>query len=251
MHYEERTRISTPEGLELELDLAGVGSRLAAWLLDTIIQGVLIVLIELLLINSLDDSAAVAVVAVVGTIAAFLVVWGYHVLFEAFRDGQTPGKKTLGLRVLDREGGPVIFSEAAVRNLIRPIDEWGTMFIGALVSIARSQRNQRIGDHAAGTIVVRDARREAAEPQRELLFSETTWRLVEQARGWDTTRLTDEDLATARQYLARRHDLPADKRHELSGRLAASLRARIAGVDEELAPERLLEALVALRSTRG
>lgn len=251
MDYQERTRIATPEGLDIDLELAGIGSRLAAWLLDSIIQVIAIGLIELGLFSGIEDSVSGAFVAVVGTIAAFAVIWGYHVVFETFRDGQTPGKSRLGIRVRDSEGGPVLFREAAVRNLIRPIDEWLTAFLGALISIVRSRRNQRIGDHAAGTLVIRDPTEPVESARTDLLFSEATWRLVDQASSWDTTQLSAEEFAAARQFLARRKELPAQKRQELALQLAAALRAKVPGADPGLPPERLIEALVALRSIRS
>lgn len=248
--YERRTRIATPEGLELELSLAGVGSRAAAWLLDTLLQLLAITVIEIVLVSAVGDSLPGALVAVVGSIAAFAVIWGYHVAFETLRAGQTPGKRRLGIRVLDAEGGPVGLPQAAVRNLVRVVDEGLTLFLGALISIVRSRRNQRIGDHAAGTIVVYDAPRGSEQGPAQLLLTEATWRVVEQASSWDTTRLRSEDVVAARQFLLRRDGLAADKRTALAERLAASLRARVAGADPELPPERFIEALAALIETR-
>lgn len=251
MHYEELREISTPEGVVLELELAGVGSRAAAWIVDTIVQAIALLILGLALAGTAGDSASTGVLAVLFLIAAFVVSWGYFVLLETFNDGQSLGKQLVGLRVLDRNGGPVLFREAAVRNLIRPIDEGLTVFLGALISIARSRDNQRIGDHAAGTIVVHDPRQAPVQPQEELLFSERTWRLVNEASTWDTTRLSDEDLEAARRYISRRDALPPARRWELGARLAAALRAKIPAADQRLPPEQFLEALVALRSTRG
>ena len=102
-----------------------------------------------------DSELADAVLAVIGAIVSFVVIWGYDTLFETFNSGQTPGKKRLSIRVVSESGGGLSFRMAAIRNLLRIVDE-GTLFLGALFSIAASPRNQRLGDMAAGTLVVRE-----------------------------------------------------------------------------------------------
>src|SRR6266480_2803306 len=127
--FTRRLGIETPEHLVLELELAGLGSRMAATVCDA---GLLI-------------------------LALFLLFWGYFLLFEALNDGRTPGKRLMGIRVLMDTGHPLTFTAAAVRNLVRIVDMQPvfTYQVGLAFVLFHAQ-NKRLGDIVAGTVVVRD-----------------------------------------------------------------------------------------------
>ncbi len=152
MEYEDKIRIATPEGIELEYTLAGLGSRFGAALIDLIIR--------LILLGALYGLLAVVapntVGAIIFLIAVFFAIFGYDIAFEVWGGGRTPGKRWSGLRVVMVTGQPVGFAASAVRNLMRIIDIYATVFIAGTVSILTTKRNQRLGDLAGHTIVLRE-----------------------------------------------------------------------------------------------
>jgi len=249
MQYEDTIRIATPEGIELELALPGIGSRLAARLIDLLIIGVLVLVGLIVYGSAVDDSSfAGAAAAVVGVLLGFLMMWAYDVLLETFDSGRTPGKRALGIRVVGDRGEPESFSAAAVRNLLRPIDEALTLWIAALISITRSPRNQRLGDIAAGAIVVKD-RAEAAGVEAAAV-SLGSIDMLGGAAAWDATAITDDDLSAARRFLERRSALGAGPRARLASELAGRLRPKVHGADPTIDAERFIELLVAVKAGR-
>jgi uncharacterized RDD family membrane protein YckC len=155
MEYEDRITIWAPEGLALDYTLAGLGSRFLADLVDVGIRVIVLGAVLAILEAAGAPSTVVLIVFVVG---AFLALFAYDIAFEVWAAGRTPGKRWNGLRVLMANGQPVTFSASAVRNLMRVIDIWATAMVAGSVSIIVTPRNQRLGDLAGGTIVVRERR---------------------------------------------------------------------------------------------
>jgi hypothetical protein len=194
-----------------------------------------------------DSSLAGAVVAAIGVFIGFAIIWLYDVLFETFNGGQTPGKRALGLRVVGEHGEPEGLTTAAVRNILRIIDEYMTLWLGALISMVRSERTQRIGDHAAGTLVVKDRPETAPRPEE---LSEAAREHLQAAAIWDTTAVTDEELSVARYFLERRGQVARHARAHLASELAAALRPKVRGPELD-ADEEFIELLSAVKATRG
>ncbi|HEU5259800.1 MAG TPA: stage II sporulation protein M [Gemmatimonadales bacterium] len=153
--------IETPEHVAVHLELAGVGSRAAAALLDTLLVTLALLVLRVLAgalglgeIGSALEGWALAVLILL----SFLTFFGYFALYEALNGGRTPGKQALGLRVVMETGHPVTPTAAVVRNLVRLLDCYFPLlpFLPGLVMVFLHRRNQRLGDLAAGTIVVRD-----------------------------------------------------------------------------------------------
>ncbi len=117
--------IDTPENVVFGYEVAGIGSRFLATLLDSILILVLMIVAYItaaLLLSALGpDNIGPATLAIFGLIA-FAILWGYYILFEIVWNGQSPGKRWQGLRVLRLDGTPVSASEATIRNLIRIVD---------------------------------------------------------------------------------------------------------------------------------
>jgi uncharacterized RDD family membrane protein YckC len=240
VEYEDTIPISTPEGIELEYTLAGFGSRFTAQLVDLILR-----LVPLgVLIAALAAAGGGAVGAIVVIVAYFAAVFVYDVIFEVWGGGRTPGKRWSGLRVVMAGGQPVGLGPSAVRNLLRLIDEWLTLGIVGFISIQATKRNQRLGDLAAGTIVIRERRGSKAKAKTEASLAPAA-ALAERFHGVDVTAVTASDLAAARDFLLRRDRLKGDSRARVAQALADRLAAKIGGLPPGgLAPEQLLEVIV-------
>ena len=140
--------ISTPEGVELRLPVAGLAARSLAWLIDAAVKFFAILAISLLLQLLGDLGGGLLLVLL------FLLLWFYNVLFEVFGHGATPGKKALGLRVMNANGTPVGWQGSLIRNLIRFVDALPGCYAFGCIAVLLSRQFQRFGDLAAGTIVV-------------------------------------------------------------------------------------------------
>jgi uncharacterized membrane protein SpoIIM required for sporulation/uncharacterized RDD family membrane protein YckC len=154
--------VETPEQVVVSYTLAGIGTRGAAALIDLLLMLVLTVTLWyavssmnglLPAIKRVGRGGWATAVMILGQ---FLILWGYFVTFEAVWDGQTPGKRLLGLRVVRNGGGGVDVGASAARNLIRFIDFLPFGYFVGMITIIANQRNQRLGDLVAGTIVVRE-----------------------------------------------------------------------------------------------
>ena len=243
MEYEERTRIATPEGVELELVLAGLASRFIAEMFDGLILGA--VLVATLVIAALAGGGAGAFILVVALGGFLLFTVVYHVAFEVLAKGRTPGKRWAGLRVVLDGGGPVDLRASLVRNLIRLIEGIALFYVPAIISVMATRRNQRLGDLAAGTLVIREPGRVVAAPGPAASWISAT------AASWDVSAITTDDLTAIRSFLARREQFtPASRRglaHELAGRLGP----KVAGPRPGTPPETLLEGIAAAKSARS
>ena len=156
MQYEERTRIATPEGVELELVLAGLASRFIAELFDGAL--ILLMLAATIALAVLVGGAGGFVLVSIALGGVLLISVAYNVAFEVLAAGRTPGKRWTGLRVVMEGGEPIGFRASAIRNLIRLIEGLPLWYVPAIVSILVTKRNQRLGDLAANTLVVREPR---------------------------------------------------------------------------------------------
>jgi uncharacterized RDD family membrane protein YckC len=245
MEFEDRLTIPTPEGVDLELTLAGVGSRFVSALVDYSIQLLIIVALALVLGLGFGVDPSSGFAAAVWIVLAFLLFIGYDIAFEVLASGRTPGKRMNGLRVVRESGAPVTFASSAVRNVLRIVDILPGSYIVGIVSILVSSRNQRLGDHAAGTLVVRDRK---ALPPEPILRS---YRRPSEAPAWDTSAIGPDELAAVRHFLARRETLTWDARTHLAAELAARLRPKVGGAVVSESPEIFLERLAAAKAGRG
>jgi uncharacterized RDD family membrane protein YckC len=232
--------IATPEGIELELVLAGAGSRFIAAILDFALQVVLIVLAAIVTADLIGGGIGEALLA----IAVFATLYVYDVAFEVLAGGRTPGKWMTHLRVVRDQGNPVDLPASAIRNLLRVIDLLPGAYLVGLMSVLLTKRNQRLGDLAAGTLVIRDSRTRR-KPSASPVGSETL-----DSSGWDVSAVSTEELVAIRRFLDRRESLDKRARVELAHRLEHGLRAKVAGAPEAIASEVFLEALAAAKSRR-
>lgn len=238
--------VRTPESIAFSYELAGLGSRFLALMVDQAIQIAVLIagLIGLVAWAAraapkssmsaadvkLGESIALAIVVVI----AFVVLFGYFIVFEAVWNGQTPGKKLLGIRVVRDGGYPIDFGASLIRNLIRVGEQLVGYYAIAAISALISPENKRLGDMAAGTIVVRDARlaqpTQLKEPEAEPAYAPTAY-------------LSGEERVLVKRFLERRDSLSEERRRELAWDLASRFRKRVPPELARLPDESLLERL--------
>jgi uncharacterized RDD family membrane protein YckC len=247
--YDDRVTIATPEGVDLDLRLAGLGSRFVATTVDLLIQSALLLAAALALVGVeafSEDSVVSGTGAAVFSVVFFLVIAGYDILFEVLASGRTPGKRWTGLRVVRTGGQPVGFLTSAIRNLLRLVDFLPFSYLLGIVSILATRRNQRLGDLAAGTLVVRerlgDVRRASSIAPPDTLDA---------GLAWDVSAITADELAALRSFLERRGGLTAEARALLADRLAERLREKVPGAGPTEGNEAFLERLAAVKAARG
>ena len=224
----------TPEAVHLRTDVAGIGSRSIALIVDTLIQVVILLPVLFVL---LADGIGGTGEAIAISILLFIVLWLYYPAFELLRRGQTPGKRWQGIRVVRTSGQPAGLASVAVRNLVRIVEVMMLPFL-ALIAIVVTPRSQRLGDLAAGTMVVRE--RKLPAPSVLTLRAPGAG-----SAALDTSRLSAHDYTVLRTFLSRRSSLDPKAREQLAARLAERVRVQL----EErpgggsLSNEQLIEAV--------
>lgn len=237
MELDDRVTIATPEGIELQLQLAGLGSRFIAGVTDLIIQIALLVVLALITGAFSGGEALNATVYVIG---AFVILFFYPIVCEMLARGRTPGKRLTHLRVVRDTGAPDDLPASAIRNVMRIIDGPLLLYLPTVISILATAHNQRPGDLAAGTLVIREAPAQA--PSRRLTGD------GELPANWDVSAITLQELAAIREFLDRRDALDRTARSDLAGRLATGLGAKVAGAERRGDPEAFLQTLAELKS---
>jgi uncharacterized RDD family membrane protein YckC len=210
--------VATPERVSFSYETANLGSRFVAQLIDlAALLGMLLGLTGIAVAIGVwtNDETVPTLLVLIG---GFAIFWGYFIVSEAVWSGQTLGKRVLRLRAVDVRGGPIGVGQALIRNLVRIVDFLPAYYLTGAIAIFVSQRNQRLGDLAAGTVVVRE--REAvsladleARARAEVPASPPTWgrRLDPQLRRFITA------------YAGRRHQLPLWHRVRLAEQVEPAL----------------------------
>jgi uncharacterized RDD family membrane protein YckC len=211
---EETLDIQTPENVAFGYQVAGLGSRFIATLLDTLVVGALqaiIVLVAGLIVaasGSFREQLTAWIFAIFGVILS-IFYWGYYVFFEMLWNGQTPGKRWVGLRVIRGDGTPITLSESFIRNLARLIDFLPAAYGVGVITMFIDKQSRRLGDLAAGTLVVQDH----APISIQSLSIQRTVNLGRQGltrvslEGFPVERLTNNDLSLIEDFLLRRDQM--------------------------------------------
>ena len=250
MRYEDRVTIATPEGVDVDLTLAGIGSRFIASLIDTSIKLFVSIGFYIFLLggtNLIGGGEVNAIGAAAFFIVSFFIWFGYDVLFETLASGRTPGKRWTGLRVVRIGGRPVGFVSSAIRNMVRIVDFLPSLYLVGMVAVVSTRMNQRLGDLAAGTVVVREKPVPKAAPGPATPAPPPEDELT---GTWDLSAITQEDLAMIRRFLERRHELTPHARSSLAHDLASRFHPRVVGAPV-LPPETFLEQLSAAKAKRA
>ena len=220
-----RPVVVTPDAVGLDLEVATVGSRAVAYLLDLVLLVVGFLLLGIAEATFgfggfVPEWLAIAVVLVL----VFAWQFGYPVGFETLWRGRTLGKAAMGLRVLTVEGAPVGIRHATIRAAVGLFELTATLGAGAVITSFASSRGQRLGDLAAGTMVVRE-RHAAGDPRAEVFHPPHG--LESYVRQIDVSGLGPGDYAAVRDTLRRAPQLPADTRTHVTLQLAQTLFLRV------------------------
>ena len=245
MSYEDKIRISTPEGIDLELVLAGLGSRMGAGLVDGAIRWIVLLVLGIAIGFLTADLGPWLFLGIYGPVF-LLIETGYDIAFETLNDGRSIGKRSFGIRVVRDGGEPVDFRASAVRNLIRLVDGILTLYMGGVLAILLSRKNQRLGDAAASTLVIRD--RILEHEQARALYEH---RPPERSGTWDVSLVNADELGTLRRFLERRGSLGMEARTRIARELATRIRPKISGAPTHMHPEALIEEIVRTKTSRG
>lgn len=239
--------MATPEGVTLDVTLAGVGSRFAAGVIDQLLRTAILVslvFLQSLAGDGLSTSSGVLVAALL--VVVFLVQFAYDVLFETLASGRTPGKRWTGLRVVKVGGTPVGFVASALRNLLRIVDALPGFYLVGILAVLFTRNNQRLGDLAAGTIVIRERSQVTTLPQPSSRLAPGP--AAGDTALYDVSAVSADELATVRRFLERRATLTPEARDRLAFEMASRLGPKVVGPPRQWQPESFLEYLVAAKA---
>lgn len=231
--------IITPENIRVTYQLAGIASRFMATLVDLLLQFLLSVLVFMGIrlgagAEALGGMGLGSLLSAVGLITLYLIWFAYALFFEAFWNGRTPGKRLFGLRVIRDGGYPITFIASATRNILRFADFGIFPFSGApvilcglpgLLSIFLSSQYKRIGDYAAGTLVIIEKGLNPLGEGNHAPLTPAAAAYAPYLRNLD--RLTAEEHRLLRRFVARRKDLEIPIQAALGEKIARHLLPRL------------------------
>jgi len=229
MEWTDHVHIETPEQIDVSLELAGLGSRFVARLIDWLVKGAALMIIWLLgmlvlamLFTAREEFPKIVIVLLASGILALAT--GYDIYFEVRHNGQTPGKKRAGIRVIRENGAPIDFRSSCVRNLLGIADFLPFGYLLGAMLVILSSRAQRLGDMAAGTLVVRER-----SPLAPADINEQITRLASDEIRFTTSQLTNcgaEDKQLLRSFLQRYEQMEELARRNLACNLARRFAAK-------------------------
>jgi uncharacterized RDD family membrane protein YckC len=242
--------ISTPENVDLHLELAGLGNRILAALIDSTISLITIGLIALVAwgvftlvsmgpLPSNVKGIAYGFILMIAMFIAFFIQFGYHIFFEGTWQGQTPGKKVAQIRVIEQNGQPVTWPAVIIRNLLRAID-MGLILIGVL-SMMIDKNERRFGDLAAGTVVIRERNSELLTSSDDDLKLDST--SAHDSAIVDVGRISPQEYEILVSFLKRRQRMEKAQRPIVAAKLQEHFKEKLGDSTTEAAPEAYLEAL--------
>jgi uncharacterized RDD family membrane protein YckC len=241
---DHKIRIETPEHVVFEYELAGPASRIIAALVDGMLVGLGLAGLLLAMLATVGTAGPWAIA--LGVVAAFVFLWGYPIVFEIWWKGQTPGKRSVGLRVIQEGGYALTPAVVLARNLLRLVDFLPGFFLLGLTVMILHPRHKRLGDLVAGTLVIRDRTAAAARPPEILKTARVPLGaedVVAELRRGGAHKLPVEQVRLIEDFLARRASMTPDARRRIAGQLAASVGAVVPLPPME--KERLLQCVLA------
>lgn len=233
--------ITTPEHVPIRLQPAGAGSRFLAILIDSFITMALGSAIGVLLMIVLPGGIAAALIITIN----FVLTWGWHVWFETRRQGRTPGKRALKLRVIDARGLPVSLYQSLVRNIVRVLDFAPAFYgIGAIAVLVNPSR-RRLGDLVADTLVIREAQplaykgQLAADRRHNSLRNPRVLRLIRH-------KISLEEREFLLTLCMRADRMSAEARYDVMEEVAAKYREELGVEADSISGENFVRDLTAV-----
>lgn len=232
--------VTTPEQVTIQFDQAGVGRRALAQLVDALILAVffaliIIALVFLFVVNPFRNASQYVVGALI--VLSFLCFWGYFIAFEYFLAGQTPGKRAMKIRVVRTDGRAVTFFSSSVRNLLRIIDFLPIGYLAGVICMMVDKHERRIGDLAAGTVVVVDRPLWRLRPALHDPASDAEQTVIRLDKNMLEVRLSRDAMLTwnpqLNEFRRRSKGMSAKAREEITNRIWNAL---VAASDVDLVP---------------
>lgn len=250
----DQLSVETPEQIHINFQQAGIGSRFYAALIDTLLLTLISFLgyyVNRSFILALGDVLGNWLGAL-GGIVVFVLFWGYYMVFEVTTNGQSLGKRALGLRVIKAGGYPIGFTDAAIRNLVRIVDFLPFCYGVGLLSMLVSKRWQRLGDLAAGTLVIKTARTDVKLTSGNSQANNPSINISPQEflyTAWIQPALvTETEMGVIREYLVRRRTLPGYRRAELARTIARPIVEKMEATSS-IGYDRFLEEVYVLKTS--
>lgn len=201
--------ILTPENVYVEFELAGLGSRFLALLIDNILRGIIIFIVFIgMVMGGIDFSNIFnsnTIVIAVWILITFTIYFGYFIFFEMIMNGQTPGKKAIKLKVIMQNGEPIGFFESFLRNILRIADFLPFLFLLGSAFIVFTENYKRIGDFAANTIVVKVRKEEKLITLNSLLEKANSEGEIEQSVN--IYPVNNFEYSVIKEFMARKDKL--------------------------------------------
>jgi uncharacterized RDD family membrane protein YckC len=227
--------IESPEKIRFEYEIGRTGQRMVAYLVDKLIQFVVLLLVLLIFFSLaqrrwmgavLDDMSMVATLSLWNLIL-FFIDWGYFIFFETIMQGRSPGKFMLKLRVIRENGENLDFATIALRNLLRAVDNFPNFhLLGGAVSVV-DKKARRLGDIFCRTLVVIDRQVPIAPPKQKVYFSkDATKKSPASIRVSIKNPLGERDLFFIRRFLNERVKLQKSRQQELGLKLAQTIQKK-------------------------
>jgi uncharacterized RDD family membrane protein YckC len=251
--FADKLTIETPEQTALDFAIAGIGSRFLALAYDTLIQilvGVIVGVGGSILIGvfaTMAPRASLWGMAIL-ILFYFLLYFGYYALFEIIWNGQTPGKRKAGIRVIKDSGRPLTPAESIGRNLMRIVDWLPTLYAVGLMSAILTKENKRLGDLLVGSLVVRETSLSDLKPAWQAALAPSD--VLSSPLGAD--RLTPEEFALIDSFLNRRSALDPGVRYNMASEILRRLNSKLTlPPGGSLSAEKILESLAYERRATG
>ena len=248
--FTEHHSIETPEQIDLQFAIAGLGSRFLALAIDTLLQ------------LAISAAAGIVLLSLIGVLRAsglgilwitacsiaffFLLYFGYFAIFEIMWGGQTPGKRIIGIRAMKETGRPLTPAEVIARNLLRIVDQLPGFYAVAIVTAMLNSQGKRLGDFVAGSLVIKEkALGDLRRPWASFPASLSDFPL-------GASRLTTEECALVDTFLARSQDLAPDVRTRMADEVLRRIAAKLMLPEEQsLSAESTLELIAHERRWGG
>ena len=251
MKFFNEIRLRTPESVELEFSLSGIGSRAYALFVDYTLLGLTIAgflflwsIVSYQLVQYFPSAPGLGSwLVAIPVLLCFVIFVGYFVFFETLWQGQTPGKRLAQIRVIRDDGRPIALPQATLRALLRTFDDLSFFVVGFLLIVV-GKKEKRLGDWVAGTVVIQEQRSKQGTIQvlDEAQARQVAHYLLEEQ---DISSLLPDDFAVVREYLKRRSNLSAQARVTVSLRLAQQVQKRLEmdGLPFNMSPNSFLEGV--------